>query len=89
MAADYLLAGRKWAGPRAGFNLAGWISWVFGFVVGAFGLVVNHIDSMKQYEQIIPCPPVAAFIVGFVLYIILAKMGLESQRLEHPAVKAQ
>ena len=36
-----------------------------------------------------PCPPVAAFIVGFVLYIILAKVGLESQRLEHPAVKAQ
>jgi len=30
MAADYLLAGRKWPGPRAGFNLAGWISWVVG-----------------------------------------------------------
>ena len=26
MLADYLLAGRKWAGPRAGFNPAGWIS---------------------------------------------------------------
>jgi cytosine permease len=26
MAADYLLAGRKWPGPRAGFNPAGWIS---------------------------------------------------------------
>jgi hypothetical protein len=28
MAADSLLAGRRWAGPRAGFNLAGWISWI-------------------------------------------------------------
>ncbi len=89
MAADYLLAGRKWAGPRAGFNPAGWISWAVGFVVGAFGLVAKHVGSLEQYKDIIPCPPVAAFIVGFVLYIILAKVGLESQKLEHPAVKAQ
>ena len=34
MAADYLLSGGKWAGPRAGFNLAGWISWAAGFLVG-------------------------------------------------------
>ena len=87
MAADYLLAGRKWAGPRAGFNPAGWISWAVGFVVGAFGLVAKHVGSLEQYKDIIPCPPVAAFIVGFVLYIILAKVGLESQKLEHPAVK--
>jgi len=35
MMADYLLAGRKWPGPRAGFNMAGWISWIVGFAVGA------------------------------------------------------
>jgi cytosine permease len=34
MTADYLLAGCKWPGPRAGFNPAGWISWAVGFVVG-------------------------------------------------------
>ena len=39
MLADYLLAGRKWSGPRAGFNPAGWISWIVGFAVGAFNLV--------------------------------------------------
>ena len=89
MAADYLLAGRKWAGPRAGFNPAGWISWAVGFVVGAFGLVAKNVGSLEQYKDIIPAPPVAAFIVGFVLYIILAKAGLESQKLEHPAVKGQ
>jgi len=88
MAADYLLAGNKWAGPRAGFNPAGWISWVVGFAVGAFGLVVKHFASLAQYEDIIPAPPVAAFIVGFVLYFILAKLGMESQTLEHPAAKA-
>ncbi len=81
MAADYLAAGKKWAGPRAGFNPAGWISWALGFVVGA-------ADFIPGLKGMIPAPPVAAFIVGFVLYYILAKAGLESQRLEHPAVKA-
>ena len=48
------------------------------------GLFVDllHVSNFQM-----PCPPVAAYIVGFVLYIILAKVGLESQRLEHPAVK--
>jgi cytosine permease len=78
MAADYLLSGRKWAGPRAGFNLAGWISWV----VGAFvGLASDVIPAM---EGTIPCPPMAALVVGFVLYLVLAKAGLESKTLEMP-----
>ena len=75
MAADYLLAGKKWAGPRAGWNLAGWISWGAGFVVGAIGMVIPGMGG------VIPCPPVAAFIVGFGLYIILAKAGMESPTL--------
>jgi cytosine permease len=75
MAADYLLAGRNWAGPRAGFNPAGWISWVIGFVVGAADFVPGMVGR-------VPCPPVAAFIVGFVLYLVLAKAGLESKTLE-------
>jgi cytosine permease len=77
MAADYLLAGRKWAGPRAGFNPAGWISWVVGFIVGA-------ADFIPALAGKIPCPPVAAFIVGFVLYMILAKAGMESKVLAMP-----
>ena len=34
-----------------------------------------------------PCPPVAAIIVGFVLYLVLAKIGLESKTLDMPAAK--
>ena len=78
MMADYLLAGRKWAGPRAAFNPAGWISWVVGFIVGA-------ADFIPPIAGKIPCPPVAAFIVGFVLYVVLAKAGLQSKSLEMPA----
>ncbi|OHB78838.1 MAG: hypothetical protein A2W31_17440 [Planctomycetes bacterium RBG_16_64_10] len=77
MAADYLLAGRKWAGPRAGFNPAGWISWLAGFAVGA-------ADFVPAVQGRVPCSPVAAFVVGFSLYILLAKMGLQSRRLDMP-----
>jgi cytosine permease len=80
MVADYLLAGKKWAGPRAGFNPAGWISWIVGFVVGA-------ADFIPQLKGMVPAPPVAAFIVGFVLYYALAKLGLESKTLKMPAAE--
>lgn len=68
MMVDYLLSGRNWAGPRAGINAAGWISWLVGFIVG--------IAPMVGLANI-PAAPVAAFIVGAVLYFALAKAGLE------------
>ncbi len=79
MAADYLLAGRRWAGPRAGFNPAGWISWLVGFAVGAAEFLAM-IPGLECLAGKVPAPPVAAFIVGFVLYFVLAKAGLESKR---------
>lgn len=83
MAADYLLAGRKWAGPRDGFNPAGWIAWFFGFIVGGITLVVTKfLGGTMPFE--IPCPPLAAFVVGFVLYWICAKAGLQSKSVEMP-----
>jgi cytosine permease len=71
MMVDYLLAGGRWAGPRAGFNPAGWIAWALGFFVGILpNLGVN-----------VPCAPVAAFIVGTVVYFLCAKAGLVSRAL--------
>jgi len=87
MMADYLLAGRKWAGPRAGFNPAGWISWIIGFAIGAVEFIAK-IPGLEQVSGKVPCPPVAAFIVGFVLYLILAKVGLQSRTLQMPAAEA-
>jgi cytosine permease len=83
MAADYLLAGRKWSGPRAGFNPAGWISWAVGFVVGGAGLIPALSGKIPE----IPCPPVAAFIVGFVLYAVLAKIGVQTRLLKMPQLE--
>ena len=79
MVADYLLSGGKWNGPRAGFNPAGWLSWVFGFAVGAF----NFLPPACRGGFDMPCPPLLAFLVGFILYVLFAKMGLESQTLEY------
>jgi len=88
MMADYLLSGSKWAGPRAGFNPAGWISWIIGFAVGAVEFIAK-IPGLEQLADKVPCPPVAAFIVGFILYVILAKAGLQSRSLPMPAAAAQ
>ena len=86
MMADYILAGFKWPGPRAGFNLAGWISWAVGFVVGTNCFKIwEEIPGYCSYN---PCPPMGAFIVGLVLYAILAKAGLEGETLEMPAAEA-
>ncbi|MDO4630437.1 MAG: hypothetical protein Q4C70_14760, partial [Planctomycetia bacterium] len=78
MMADYLLSGREWNGPRAGFNPAGWISWFFGFFVGAF----NFIPEPMRQGFDMPCPPLLALVVGFVLYYILGAMGMQSKTLE-------
>jgi cytosine permease len=84
MAADYLLSGRKWAGPRAGWNPAGWISWIIGFAVGAVDFIAG-IPGLEGLKGSVPAPPVAAFVVGFVLYLILAKIGLTTRVIEMPA----
>lgn len=80
MCVDYLLAGRKWPGPRAGFNPAGWTAWLLGFIVGI--LPNLNID--------VPAAPVAAFLVGAIVYFVLAKAGLESKVLPYgPAQQPQ
>ena len=79
MLVDYLLAGGAWSGPRAGFNPAGWLAWLAGFVVGVLPL-------LNIYP--LPAAPVAAFIVGAVVYFVCAKLGLQSQVIPIPAKPA-
>lgn len=80
MMVDYLLNGGKWSGPRAGFNPAGWISWALGFAVGILPIIGVYP---------VPAAPVAAFVVGVVVYFTCAKMGMLSAVLPMPAAKAQ
>jgi len=85
MVVDYLLAGGKWSGPRAGFNPAGWIAWLLGFIVG---ILPNPMLSDIVHVDI-PCAPLAAFVVGAVVYFVCAKMGLQSQVIAMPGTGAQ
>lgn len=79
MLVEYLLNGGKWSGPRAGFNPAGWIAWLLGAVVGVLPVI-------KVYD--VPAAPVAAFIVGAVVYGILAKLGMQSALVPLPPALA-
>ncbi len=72
MAADYLLAGRKWSGPRRGVNWAGYGAWALGFAVGILGDIPGVPASWVKADQ----PAVLiSFVVGFVVYLVLAKIG--------------
>ena len=74
IAADYLLAGNRWSGPRAGFNPAGWIAWALGFLVG----ILPNLHGRYPVIPDVPAAPVTAFIVGFAVYFTCAKIGLMS-----------
>jgi cytosine permease len=76
MAADYLLSGNKWSGPRQGVNLAGYISWAVGFVVAILPNPMIVKLTGLEFSFINPAP-VIAFVIGFVLYAVLAKAGMQ------------
>src|SRR5271157_4889534 len=80
MAADYLLAGKRWSGPRAGFNPAGWVAWALGFLVGILPNLHGRFPAIPD----VPAAPVAAFIVGFAVYFACAKIGLISPVISMP-----
>lgn len=73
MAADYLLAGRRWSGPRRGVNWAGYVAWAIGFVIG----IPNHVPGMPAAWVRADNPAVLySFIAGFLVYLFLARAGL-------------
>ena len=73
---------REMGRPRAGFNPAGWAAWLIGFIVG---ILPNPMLAPLGIHVDVPCAPVAAFIVGAVVYFVLAKMGMESRVIPLPA----
>jgi purine-cytosine permease-like protein len=85
MAADYLLAGKKWSGPRVGINWAGYAAWAVGFVVGVLGSIPGAPASWVRADR----PAVLfSFIVGFVVYYLLSALGVRppvvpSEELNH------
>ncbi len=73
MAADYVLAGNKWSGPRLGINWAGYVAWAVGFLVGILDKVPGAPDALVKADR----PAVLwSFIVGFLVYYALSLAGL-------------
>jgi cytosine permease len=73
MAADYLLAGRKWSGPRLGVNWAGIFAWVIGFLVG----IPAYIPGLPAAWVRVDNPAgLYSFLAGFAVYWIMAKLGM-------------
>jgi cytosine permease len=81
MAADYVLSGRKWRGPRAGINWAGYVAWAVGLLIGILPFLPVS-DRLKEVAQ-----PAAlySFIAGFAVYWLLSKAGLEPATVEMPS----
>jgi cytosine permease len=86
MAADYLLSGRQWKGPREGVNWAGYIAWAIGFAIG----ILPNLPVSAEWKTYAQPAVVYSFIAGFVVYALLAKAGLEPRTipLEEAGVRA-
>ncbi|MGH9326606.1 MAG: cytosine permease [Terriglobia bacterium] len=73
MAADYLLAEKNWSGPRQGINLAGYVAWAVGFVVGILSYIPGIPTSWVKADR----PAVVfSFVIGFIIYWVMAQAGL-------------
>ena len=73
MVADYWLSGRRWAGPREGVNWAGYGAWAVGFIIGILPFLPISEDTRPYLQP----AAVYSFIAGFIVYVILAKAGLQ------------
>lgn len=84
MTADYLLSGKRWAGPRRGINFPGYIAWALGFAVGIIPFLPLS-QTVKNYTQ----PQVLySWITGFIVYAVLAKAGMQPATLSQGTMEA-
>jgi cytosine permease len=83
MAADYVLSGYRWAGPRQGISAAGYGAWALGFFVGIlpFLPVSPEVKAMAQPAVLY------SFVTGFVMYVVLARAGLQPAPAPMPQSK--
>ena len=80
MAADSLLSGRRWAGARAGINWAGYGAWAAGFIIGI--LPLPFMPFSPELKASMQPAAVYSFLAGLLVYLVLAKAGLEPPKVE-------
>jgi cytosine permease len=86
MVADYIMSGRRWAGPRAGVSIAGYAAWIVGFLVG-----ISNNAVLGDHALLANWHPAAvySFIVGFVVYYVLAAAGLQGKPVAYEPAQQQ
>jgi len=85
MTADYLLAGRRWAGPREGISIPGYLSWAVGFVVG----ILPFLPIPAEWKPYAQPAVVYSYLAAFAVYWLAAKAGLEPKAVPLTAAKAE
>jgi cytosine permease len=83
IAADYVLSGKRWAGPREGINWAGYIAWLVGFIVG----ILPFLPISPEVKPYVQPAALYSFVAGFIVYYLLAKAGLQPKVVEMPAAQ--
>jgi cytosine permease len=81
MTADYLLAGRRWSGPREGISIPGYLSWALGFVVG----ILPFLPIPAEWKPYTQPAVVYSYLTAFAVYWLAAKAGLEPKTVALPA----
>lgn len=87
--ADYLLSGKRWAGPREGISIPGYGAWIVGFLVG---ICNNALITGLIGREILPewhPTSVYSFIVGFIVYVLLVKAGFQSRTVDVPGLTSK
>jgi cytosine permease len=80
IAADYILSGFEWSGPREGINWAGYLAWAVGFIVGILPFLPLPAETLRYTQPAV----VYSFAVGFLVYLALAKAGLQPRTVALP-----
>lgn len=86
MIADYVLSGRRWAGPREGVSIPGYAAWLIGFVVG-----ISNNSFLFGENPLVPGwfpTGVASLVTGFIVYAVLAKVGMEGKPVAYDLAPA-
>jgi cytosine permease len=84
MAGDYVRSRGAWPGPRRGINPAGLLAWLGGFLVGLIPLAVEA-GGWGDGSRLQPAA-VYGFLTAFLVYTVMARIGLESSSLPIPQV---
>ena len=85
MTADYLLAGRRWAGPREGVSIPGYLAWAVGFIVG----ILPFLPIPAEWKPYVQPAVVYSYVTAFLVYILAAKAGLQPKSVPMPAKAAR